>query len=97
MASHKRLTRNQLNYEAALLDIEGTTTPISFVKDVLFPYAKNNVQGFLERTWETAQCKDDVMALKRQAKEDKHMEGVVLIPDEKEDQSKDDNGCRYSS
>jgi len=25
------------------------------------------------------------------------MEGVVLIPDEKEDQSKDDNGCRYSS
>jgi len=29
------------------------------------------------------------------AKEDKHMEGVVLIPDEKEDLSKDDDGSRY--
>jgi len=31
------------------------------------------------------------------AKEDKHMEGVVLIPDAKEDLSKDDGGSRYSS
>jgi len=26
-----------------LLDIEGTTTPISFVYDVLFPYARAHV------------------------------------------------------
>ncbi|KNC75865.1 hypothetical protein SARC_11616, partial [Sphaeroforma arctica JP610] len=31
-------------YEVALLDIEGTTTPITFVHDVLFPYAKDNVE-----------------------------------------------------
>ena len=31
------------------------------------------------------------------AKEDKHMAGVVPIPDEKEDLSKDDDGSRYSS
>ena len=37
-----------------------------FLQDVLFPYAKDNVQGFLERNWETVQCKEDVMALKRQ-------------------------------
>ena len=30
-------------YKAVLLDIEGTTTPISFVHDVLFPYAKKQV------------------------------------------------------
>lgn len=30
-----------------LLDIEGTTTPISFVYDVLFPYARNRVEQFL--------------------------------------------------
>lgn len=84
--------RNEIDYDAVLLDIEGTTTPISFVKDVLFPYAKDNVQGFLERNWETVQCKEDVMVLKRQAKEDKHMEGVVPIPDKKEDLSKDDDG-----
>lgn len=32
MASQKRETTNELEYEAVLLDIEGTTTPISFVK-----------------------------------------------------------------
>jgi enolase-phosphatase E1 len=32
---------------AVLLDIEGTTTPISFVFDVLFPYAARNVGPYL--------------------------------------------------
>lgn len=31
-----------------LLDIEGCTTAISFVHDVLFPFAKNNVQKYLQ-------------------------------------------------
>jgi enolase-phosphatase E1 len=31
-----------------LLDIEGTTTPISFVYDVLFPYARARLRTFLE-------------------------------------------------
>lgn len=31
-----------------LLDIEGTTCPISYVADTLFPYATNNLSGFLE-------------------------------------------------
>lgn len=33
--------------KAILLDIEGTTTPISFVHDTLFPYAKARVPGFV--------------------------------------------------
>ncbi len=32
---------------AVLLDVEGTTTPISFVYDVLFPYARTNMGVFL--------------------------------------------------
>jgi enolase-phosphatase E1 len=32
---------------AILLDIEGTTTPIAFVKDVLFPFARSNAASFL--------------------------------------------------
>ncbi|KAI3640930.1 hypothetical protein MIR68_001808 [Amoeboaphelidium protococcarum] len=35
-----------------LTDIEGTTTPISFVKDVLFPYCSANVEQFLQDHWE---------------------------------------------
>src|SRR3990167_7309294 len=33
--------------EAILTDIEGTTTSISFVHDILFPYAKEHVQAYL--------------------------------------------------
>ena len=32
-----------------LLDIEGTTCPVSFVTDILFPYAKSELTNFLER------------------------------------------------
>jgi enolase-phosphatase E1 len=33
-----------------LLDIEGTTTPISFVYDVLFPFARKKLADYLPRT-----------------------------------------------
>jgi enolase-phosphatase E1 len=33
---------------AILTDIEGTTTPIAFVRDVLFPYARARLPAFLE-------------------------------------------------
>jgi enolase-phosphatase E1 len=33
---------------AILTDIEGTTTPIAFVRDTLFPYARARLPGFLE-------------------------------------------------
>jgi enolase-phosphatase E1 len=33
---------------AVLLDIEGTTTPVDFVYQVLFPYARTNMKAFLE-------------------------------------------------
>jgi enolase-phosphatase E1 len=32
-----------------LLDIEGTTTPIAFVTETLFPYARAHLRAFLER------------------------------------------------
>jgi enolase-phosphatase E1 len=37
-----------LGIRGVVLDIEGTTTPISFVYDVLFPYARANLRQFLE-------------------------------------------------
>lgn len=35
-----------VNVKAILLDIEGTCCPLSFVKEVLFPYAKDNVKSY---------------------------------------------------
>ncbi|TKR88755.1 hypothetical protein L596_012952 [Steinernema carpocapsae] len=34
-------------FEALVLDIEGTTSSISFVKDELFPYVYRNVESYL--------------------------------------------------
>ena len=42
---------------AILLDIEGTTTPIAFVHDELFPYARHHLSRFLEQHGERADVK----------------------------------------
>ena len=36
-----------------LLDIEGTTSSVRFVYDVMFPYARQHVGVYLEKYWET--------------------------------------------
>lgn len=46
-----------------VLDIEGTTTPISFVADVLFPYARENIEKHLVLTFDTAETQDDIKLL----------------------------------
>ncbi|KAK1325523.1 putative bifunctional methylthioribulose-1-phosphate dehydratase/enolase-phosphatase E1 1 [Acorus calamus] len=51
-----------------VLDIEGTTTPISFVTEVLFPYARDNVKSHLTSTYETEETQDDIKLLCTQAK-----------------------------
>ncbi|VVD01581.1 unnamed protein product [Leptidea sinapis] len=67
-----------------LLDIEGTTTSISFVKDKLFPYAEENVKQFLDSQWDNDDVKEVISALRKLALEDKEngVEGVVAIPGE---------------
>ncbi|MQL86001.1 hypothetical protein Taro_018515 [Colocasia esculenta] len=49
-----------------VLDIEGTTTPISFVTDVLFPYARDNVRKHLTSTYDTDETQDDIKLLRAQ-------------------------------
>jgi enolase-phosphatase E1 len=41
----------QFSGPAILLDIEGTTSSISYVHDVLFPYARRELTGFLKSHW----------------------------------------------
>lgn len=67
-----------------ICDIEGTTSSISFVKDVLFPYALKNVEEYLKAHWKEDATKTVVAALREQADEDKkaEVEGVVTIPAE---------------
>ncbi|KAJ2006374.1 enolase-phosphatase E1 [Coemansia thaxteri] len=57
-------------YDVVLLDIEGTTTPISFVHEVLFPYVADSVAEFLATRWADEEVQTHVQAIARQANED---------------------------
>ena len=48
---------------ALLLDIEGTTTPIDFVYQVLFPYARAHAKDFLSRHLSDEAVRKDLAAL----------------------------------
>ncbi|KFK27000.1 hypothetical protein AALP_AA8G321500 [Arabis alpina] len=73
-----------------VLDIEGTTTPITFVTDVLFPYARENVGKHLNLTFDTAETQEDINLLRSQVEEDleQGVTGAIPIPDA--DEGKDE-------
>ncbi|KAK4518135.1 uncharacterized protein ATC70_001486 [Mucor velutinosus] len=74
------------NYDTVILDIEGTITPITFVKEALFPYVTSGLSAFLDRTWKTDELKKQIELLREQAKKDvdAKMEQAVNIPTESE-------------
>lgn len=55
---------------AILLDIEGTTTPVEFVYEVLFPFARLHVREFISRHLPSAVVRADVEALRAEHRAD---------------------------
>ncbi|XP_028104742.1 probable bifunctional methylthioribulose-1-phosphate dehydratase/enolase-phosphatase E1 2 [Camellia sinensis] len=53
-----------------LLDIEGTTTPISFVTGVLFPYVNNNLVKHLAASYDCDETQHDISLLRSQIQSD---------------------------
>jgi len=53
-----------------LLDIEGTTTPMSFVYEVLFPYARARLQGYLRAHASDDELRDVLATLRVEWQED---------------------------
>ena len=51
---------------AVVVDIEGTTTPVTFVHDVLFPYARRELEGFLHRHAADPAVQGDLEMLRRE-------------------------------
>ena len=49
-----------------LLDIEGTTTPMAFVHETLFGFARAHLDQFLEENWSSASLQDVVRRLARE-------------------------------
>lgn len=62
-----------------LFDIEGTTTSISFVYDILFPYARREVESFLGRNWDEPAVREVVDAFRQLAAEDARA-GLSVTP-----------------
>jgi len=57
-------------FQFVILDIEGTTTPITFVKDVLFPYSSLNLHAYLTAHWSSPVTVGIVAALQEQVSSD---------------------------
>ncbi|XP_054011471.1 enolase-phosphatase E1 [Hylaeus anthracinus] len=83
MAGEKR-TQDQeetlLSETVILVDIEGTTTSISFVKDTLFPYVRENLKKYIETKWDDEEFKQDYEKLKEQAKKDEEEKVEGFVP-----------------
>ncbi|KAL9444069.1 hypothetical protein AB3S75_017281 [Citrus x aurantiifolia] len=73
---------NAKTQRCIVLDIEGITTPISFVSEVLSPYARDNVGKHLSVTYDTAETQDDIKLLRSQVEDDlkQGVAGAVPIP-----------------
>jgi acireductone synthase len=66
--------------KAVLTDIEGTTTPISFVKDVLFPYSYEKIEEFVKNNLQNQQVQKIIEDVKKEInKSDTSLEEVIEI------------------
>ena len=66
-----------------LLDIEGTTSSVRFVYDVLFPFALDNLEAFVDQHW----LDDDAQAACRQIAKDAGYECLELWCDGSQDRA----------
>ena len=48
----------QFAVRGILLDIEGTTSSISFVYDVMFPYVRRELDAYLQDNWQNDDCRE---------------------------------------
>jgi enolase-phosphatase E1 len=58
------------NVRGILLDIEGTTTPIAFVHDVLFTYARDHLRNFLDNYSDKEEVRADIALLRDELADD---------------------------
>ena len=62
-----------------LLDIEGTTCPVSFVAGTLFPYAAEHLESFVESNRGEAAVADLLTAAEETWKQDNNQEAQQLL------------------
>ncbi len=63
--------------KAVLLDIEGTIAPLSFVKEVMFPYSKRKLREFLEENWDKPVIQEIIRDASREVGKELNLEEAV--------------------
>ncbi|AHF62925.1 putative enolase-phosphatase E-1 [Synechococcus sp. WH 8109] len=63
-----------MNQQHLLLDIEGTTCPVSFVSEVLFPFAKHELSNYIKQHWNKSPHNKPIQAAKREWLDDQSPE-----------------------
>ena len=63
-----------------LLDIEGTTTSISFVQDTLFPFVTKSLSQYLNDNWNTEQLNSDIELIRNDALDEHRNGNLMSIP-----------------
>ena len=79
-----------------VLDIEGTTCPVHFVSDVLFPYASNNLNAFIEDGNNHSNLRDLIDSAWEEWKNDKTDKSQQLLTGlSREEKNKRESICTY--
>ena len=78
-----------------LLDIEGTTTPIDFVYQVLFPFARTHVKDYLSRHWMAEGLQEDLADLRREQAADTERGLTPPVIGEASDKSRIESAVAY--
>ncbi|WP_457638749.1 acireductone synthase [Persephonella sp.] len=63
--------------KAVLIDIEGTVAPISFVKEVLFPYSKEKLEEFIKENADRTEIKEVIQQVKQIEGKELSVEEVI--------------------
>ena len=66
------------NRQHLLLDIEGTTCPVSFVSDVLFPFAKQELSHYIKQHWDKSPDNEQIQAAKKEWLDDRSTESIQI-------------------
>lgn len=80
---------------AVVLDIEGTTTPVSFVYDALFPYARANLRRYLRENRASAPVREAVRLLRAEHADDDARGEAAPAWDESTPESELDSLTQY--
>lgn len=67
-----------MNQQHLLLDIEGTTCPVSFVSDVLFPFAKKELSRYIKQHWNKRNNNKPIQAAREEWLGDQSTENIRI-------------------